>query len=960
MTDEQKKVSAKEILADIRAGMDDESLKEKYSLTDRKLRKVMEKLVSAGHLTEEDLEVRRAAGGISVGTPPPADLPPQTDQEPAMQPSRATSGAGMSTGFRMAMWTLIIVLVVVALLGLGAFTTAYLMADRTQAKIRQAAENTLAQRGIEFSAKDAGTTFSMAAVTYKFSDVSFRDKKDGYTLTADGMTVDVAMSDLFASLIKGSLTTAVERGVTFTGAALTREKDFPRITAETVIMRRRLTRENPEQMLPAVSPEVSQEIDLHAKNMTVDVQEIFGKTDADPEKLKRASFIESAGMHMTIEAATRTIAFRITQFSAPAATLEGNGKVTFEEGAKPPLGPATVNKDVKASYSPGDIVWRSKEDNEPYSFDKLRVVFNGRARTGPDGKWDKTLPVGTGEFNLREFMTELPESTASAENVERSVTRAAEVSATYSYKDGNLDTKAEVKDFSIKDLPDGTSLKTDLTTISYSGPADADLILRLEKADKEGLLMPIGTLKAGVEGFDFKLVKTESGWNAENPAVLSAGSAKATYEYKDDRLTANVAVTDGRIVNPTDGLLFKSGELGLTCKAPVNREFLKEIAARNVKRVLPRADITLGVKSLDISLPENEHDLQVSANRVGASEGTLSYKYDNENLEMKMEFKDLISGRTDGGLSSTTDLVLMRYTGTVKPETAQNPSTLFEQGPQKLVATSKNTRYEWPTVVELLKVTPEDRKRLFAGGDAAWSMEYAPENRELTVTGKAEAPLSTGTLDAKMTFGPDIMENPKPKPRALDLRSKMTMTPEGVEVGDPSRFGRYGFTRVEVDVRASMEFNEMGIPVPQSMDADGTVLLEGFTVAFDGDLKRKLELSPLGQMGIIEQDRISVNKFQLMADVNQEVVRVHDSLIRTPFADGDLRAVIDLNFLGESRPSVRTSRLSLTNMNPTLKTWVAGFASMLQIPVQIEEEALIFEWRGTIPKTPGMKIMPFL
>ena len=52
------KIKLKEFVSDIRCGLDDESLIEKYGLTDTMLPKVIEQLLGAGHISEEDLADR--------------------------------------------------------------------------------------------------------------------------------------------------------------------------------------------------------------------------------------------------------------------------------------------------------------------------------------------------------------------------------------------------------------------------------------------------------------------------------------------------------------------------------------------------------------------------------------------------------------------------------------------------------------------------------------------------------------------------------------------------------------------------------------------------------------------------------------------------------------------------------------------------------------------------------------
>lgn len=55
MADKQKvKIKLKDFVHDIRAGLDDETLIEKHSLTQAMLPRVIEQLLKAGHISEED------------------------------------------------------------------------------------------------------------------------------------------------------------------------------------------------------------------------------------------------------------------------------------------------------------------------------------------------------------------------------------------------------------------------------------------------------------------------------------------------------------------------------------------------------------------------------------------------------------------------------------------------------------------------------------------------------------------------------------------------------------------------------------------------------------------------------------------------------------------------------------------------------------------------------------------
>ncbi len=71
---EKRRISAQQILSDIRAGMEAEQLKVKYSLSDRSLESVFRKLATAGLLSEAEMQRR------SLSLPPLRDAPQKDTQ----------------------------------------------------------------------------------------------------------------------------------------------------------------------------------------------------------------------------------------------------------------------------------------------------------------------------------------------------------------------------------------------------------------------------------------------------------------------------------------------------------------------------------------------------------------------------------------------------------------------------------------------------------------------------------------------------------------------------------------------------------------------------------------------------------------------------------------------------------------------------------------------------------------
>ncbi len=63
---QKRKLSAKEVLADIRAGMYDEQLMQKYKLSTASLQSLFGKLLKAGLITRSELDQRAKSPAVSV------------------------------------------------------------------------------------------------------------------------------------------------------------------------------------------------------------------------------------------------------------------------------------------------------------------------------------------------------------------------------------------------------------------------------------------------------------------------------------------------------------------------------------------------------------------------------------------------------------------------------------------------------------------------------------------------------------------------------------------------------------------------------------------------------------------------------------------------------------------------------------------------------------------------------
>jgi predicted transcriptional regulator len=90
-------ISAKAALADIRNGMDDASLMEKYKLSSRGLESLLQKMKVSGVITQKELNKRKSLAQGSVVLDVPAELPPPPRKlpPPTPQPAPPAPAAGM-------------------------------------------------------------------------------------------------------------------------------------------------------------------------------------------------------------------------------------------------------------------------------------------------------------------------------------------------------------------------------------------------------------------------------------------------------------------------------------------------------------------------------------------------------------------------------------------------------------------------------------------------------------------------------------------------------------------------------------------------------------------------------------------------------------------------------------------------------------------------------------------------
>ncbi|MBI5570493.1 MAG: hypothetical protein HY914_11150 [Desulfomonile tiedjei] len=98
MTEPKRKLSAKQLVADISAGMTDRELARKYELTSHQLESVFQKLAKAGLLDGTRLD-DRSASAKSRPVPAPSTLPPQTDVVQPKAPAHLAISSAAAESF---------------------------------------------------------------------------------------------------------------------------------------------------------------------------------------------------------------------------------------------------------------------------------------------------------------------------------------------------------------------------------------------------------------------------------------------------------------------------------------------------------------------------------------------------------------------------------------------------------------------------------------------------------------------------------------------------------------------------------------------------------------------------------------------------------------------------------------------------------------------------------------------
>jgi hypothetical protein len=87
--DQKKKLSAKEIVADIWNCLDDDALMAKYELSRKQLEAVLKKLVAAGHISQADLDARGRISEEQVEVEPDFSSLPEPDSGVTQKPAAA-------------------------------------------------------------------------------------------------------------------------------------------------------------------------------------------------------------------------------------------------------------------------------------------------------------------------------------------------------------------------------------------------------------------------------------------------------------------------------------------------------------------------------------------------------------------------------------------------------------------------------------------------------------------------------------------------------------------------------------------------------------------------------------------------------------------------------------------------------------------------------------------------------
>ena len=238
-------------------------------------------------------------------------------------------------------------------------------------------------------------------------------------------------------------------------------------------------------------------------------------------------------------------------------------------------------------------------------------------------------------------------------------------------------------------------------------------------------------------------------------------------------------------------------------------------------------------------------------------------------------------------------------------------------------------------------MTPEEYHK-FSRIETVWlAGSYEPESKEISVDRfDVVTPIGSFGLSGLLTFAEDRLDRLLWKTARMDL--ELELTPSELSWGDPEKTGRFTLERAELNSSWNWTFDERVTPLPKG---SASLLFEGFKAEFAGLMEEQFRESEVGRIVSRDTSGISVDRFSVAWELDDEELRITDSELLTPYLKTFLTMSADLDNSGIDY--IQSAKLTLTEWSPEVDKLIQESEQKRGEKFAREGENIVFEMSGT-------------
>jgi hypothetical protein len=400
---EKKKLSAREVLADIRAGLDAEALMTKYGLSPNALKKILDELEKAGVASR--FTTHHVRSSLTTILTEAAEKPTGTSRETSITEKSATYRT-VARGRGSTAMKIVAVLVVIALLvGAAIYFGGPYATQTVKGELEHAVRIGCRQHDIQAHWKSSELVFSLKTAVLTFHGLSVLHRRESILVQADRMRLEIPLTEaLLRPFSQGETSPNVAKG-SMRNARIT-QGELPGI----LVVRRidlTTTPDEPGEFASAdhgLSPGDGVYLAAHVTGIGFEVQKQIWNGFSTSGRPDKRTHVDSVSIRMTYNKSNDTIRVHHLDLNAPGFFIKLRKPIRAGLETDDAMVRGKEGLSRKVAISPGTLEWTSPTMTGTYSFGSIKTDYSVERCLDRNGKRTCVIPIGSQSTTVQNIL----------------------------------------------------------------------------------------------------------------------------------------------------------------------------------------------------------------------------------------------------------------------------------------------------------------------------------------------------------------------------------------------------------------------------------------------------------------------------------------------------------------------------------------------------------------------------